>query len=186
MATFDVIANNADRKGGHCLLDADGRVWGIDHGLCFHAEPKLRTVIWDFAGEPLARRDRRDLEQLARARPAGLAHEPAPRRRAARPRGPHRAGMLRHGASARRRATATPTPGRWSEAATTRARAGQVYLRCWRASISLGSTLLTSPTMPRSAIEKIGASWSLLTAMMFLALFIPTMCWVAPEMPAAM
>ena len=56
MATFDVIANNADRKGGHCLLDADGQVWGIDHGLCFHAEPKLRTVIWDFAGEPLARR----------------------------------------------------------------------------------------------------------------------------------
>ncbi len=67
MATFDVIANNADRKGGHCLIDADGRVWGIDHGLCFHVEPKLRTVIWDFAGEPLARRDRRDLEQLARA-----------------------------------------------------------------------------------------------------------------------
>jgi uncharacterized repeat protein (TIGR03843 family) len=66
MATFDVIANNADRKGGHCLIDADGRVWGIDHGLCFHADPKLRTVIWDFAGEPLARRDRRDLEQLAR------------------------------------------------------------------------------------------------------------------------
>ncbi len=66
MATFDVIANNADRKGGHCLIDADGRVWGIDHGLCFHSEPKLRTVIWDFAGEPLARRDRRDLEQLAR------------------------------------------------------------------------------------------------------------------------
>lgn len=66
MATFDVIANNADRKGGHCLIDADGRLWGIDHGLCFHSEPKLRTVIWDFAGEPLARQDRRDLEQLAR------------------------------------------------------------------------------------------------------------------------
>jgi uncharacterized repeat protein (TIGR03843 family) len=66
MATFDVIANNADRKGGHCLLDADGHLWGIDHGLCFHPDPKLRTVIWDFAGEPLADQDRRDLVELAR------------------------------------------------------------------------------------------------------------------------
>jgi uncharacterized repeat protein (TIGR03843 family) len=73
MATFDVIANNADRKGGHCLIDGDGSVWGIDHGLCFHVEPKLRTVIWDFAGEPLARRDRRDLQQLAeRGLPSAL------------------------------------------------------------------------------------------------------------------
>jgi uncharacterized repeat protein (TIGR03843 family) len=73
MATFDVVANNADRKGGHCLLDAEGQVWGIDHGLCFHADPKLRTVIWDFAGEPLADQDRRDLEQLAgRELPASL------------------------------------------------------------------------------------------------------------------
>lgn len=52
MAVFDVVANNADRKGGHCLVDGDGRLWGIDHGLCFHASPgKLRTVIWDFAGD---------------------------------------------------------------------------------------------------------------------------------------
>jgi uncharacterized repeat protein (TIGR03843 family) len=51
VATFDVITNNADRKGGHCLLDSGGRVWAIDHGLCFHTEAKLRTVIWDFAGE---------------------------------------------------------------------------------------------------------------------------------------
>ena len=51
MAVFDVVTNNADRKGGHCLLDADGHLWGIDHGLCFHPEHKLRTVIWDFAGE---------------------------------------------------------------------------------------------------------------------------------------
>ena len=65
MATFDVIANNADRKGGHCLLDADGNLWGIDHGLCFHPEPKLRTVIWDFAGERLSPSDRRDLQALA-------------------------------------------------------------------------------------------------------------------------
>ena len=52
--------------------------------------------------------------------------------------------------------------------------------------MSCGSTLCTSPTMPRSAIEKIGASASLLMAMMFFEPFMPTMCWVAPEMPAAM
>lgn len=52
MAAFDVVANNADRKGGHCLVDQHGHIWGIDHGLCFHTHPKLRTVIWDFAGEP--------------------------------------------------------------------------------------------------------------------------------------
>jgi uncharacterized repeat protein (TIGR03843 family) len=51
MAVFDVVANNADRKGGHCLVDEDGHIWGIDHGLCFHPDPKLRTVIWDWAGE---------------------------------------------------------------------------------------------------------------------------------------
>ena len=51
-AVFDVLANNADRKGGHCLRGkADGHVWGIDHGLTFHEAWKLRTVIWDFAGE---------------------------------------------------------------------------------------------------------------------------------------
>lgn len=53
-AVFDVLANNADRKGGHCLLARrDAHVWGIDHGLTFHVAPKLRTVIWDFAREPL-------------------------------------------------------------------------------------------------------------------------------------
>ncbi len=51
MAVFDLIVNNADRKGGHCLLDENGRVWGIDHGLCFHYQYKLRSVIWDWAGE---------------------------------------------------------------------------------------------------------------------------------------
>ncbi|MGH8998937.1 MAG: SCO1664 family protein [Acidimicrobiia bacterium] len=52
-ALFDVITNNADRKSGHCLLDGDGHLWGIDHGLSFHVAPKLRTVIWDFEGEPI-------------------------------------------------------------------------------------------------------------------------------------
>jgi len=52
-AVFDVLANNADRKGGHLLLDGQGQMWLIDHGLCFHESPKLRTVIWDFAGDAL-------------------------------------------------------------------------------------------------------------------------------------
>lgn len=51
LCTFDVVANNADRKGGHVLRGADDRLWAIDHGLCFHPSPKLRTVIWDFAGD---------------------------------------------------------------------------------------------------------------------------------------
>lgn len=53
IAAFDVVVNNADRKGGHLLIDDVGHIWGIDHGLCFHADPKLRTVMWDFAGEPI-------------------------------------------------------------------------------------------------------------------------------------
>ncbi|MBW3665393.1 MAG: SCO1664 family protein [Actinobacteria bacterium] len=53
MVVFDLLINNADRKGGHVLRDADGRVWLVDHGVCFHREPKLRTVAWEFAGEPL-------------------------------------------------------------------------------------------------------------------------------------
>lgn len=50
---FDVLANSADRKGGHCLAGDDGRVWAVDNGLSFHCEPKLRTVIWDFARQPV-------------------------------------------------------------------------------------------------------------------------------------
>lgn len=53
MALFDLLVNNADRKGGHCLLDVRGNLWGIDHGLTFHQAPKLRTVIWDFTGDPI-------------------------------------------------------------------------------------------------------------------------------------
>lgn len=51
MCAFDLIGNNTDRKSGHCLLGLDGRVRGIDHGLMFHHEFKLRTVIWEFGGE---------------------------------------------------------------------------------------------------------------------------------------
>ena len=53
VAGFDLLANNADRKGGHLLIDRAGRIWGIDNGLCFHVHNKLRTVMWDFAGEVL-------------------------------------------------------------------------------------------------------------------------------------
>ncbi|HLH46871.1 MAG TPA: SCO1664 family protein [Acidimicrobiales bacterium] len=74
MAVFDAVANNADRKGGHCLLDGDGHVWGIDHGLCFHTAPKLRTVIWDWAGERIDDDLLAEVAALAEAGPApGLA-----------------------------------------------------------------------------------------------------------------
>ena len=53
LCAFDLVANSADRKGGHCLLDDEGRVWAIDNGLTFHVEFKVRTVLWDYAGEPL-------------------------------------------------------------------------------------------------------------------------------------
>ena len=64
---FDVVANNADRKSGHCLLTPDGHIWAIDHGLCFHKNPKLRTVIWDFCDEELSEQAANDLERLAAA-----------------------------------------------------------------------------------------------------------------------
>lgn len=53
MAVFDVVANNTDRKGGHVLVDLAGHVWGIDHGVCFSPDFKLRTVIWEFGGDPI-------------------------------------------------------------------------------------------------------------------------------------
>ena len=51
---FDWMINNADRKGGHVLLDSDDRIWAIDHGICFHPEYKLRSVIWEYAGQPIS------------------------------------------------------------------------------------------------------------------------------------
>jgi uncharacterized repeat protein (TIGR03843 family) len=69
VALFDVVVNNADRKSGHCLLSTEGQPFCIDHGVFFHEEPKLRTVIWDFAGEqippPLLDDLRRFGEQLS-------------------------------------------------------------------------------------------------------------------------
>ncbi len=73
MACFDLVANNADRKAGHCIEAPDGHIWGIDHGLTFHMHLKLRTVIWDFCGDEIPERlldDLRRLKELLRA-PAG-------------------------------------------------------------------------------------------------------------------
>jgi hypothetical protein len=61
---LDVVINNADRKGGHILLDADQRLWAIDHGVCFHAQYKLRSVVWEYAGLPVADPLLADLRQL--------------------------------------------------------------------------------------------------------------------------
>jgi uncharacterized repeat protein (TIGR03843 family) len=73
IAVFDLLLNNADRKSGHCLLDGDGRIWAIDNGLSFHVEPKLRTVIWDFAGEPVPEHLLADIERVAAGVPDRLA-----------------------------------------------------------------------------------------------------------------
>jgi uncharacterized repeat protein (TIGR03843 family) len=72
LAAFDVVANNADRKAGHILLDGE-RLWAIDNGLCFHGEDKLRTVIWDFAGDPLGEAVTSDLGRLLEGDHARLA-----------------------------------------------------------------------------------------------------------------
>ncbi len=72
VCAFDLLANNADRKSGHCLLGEDGRIWAIDNGLSFHTEPKLRTVIWDFAGDPVPSHLCADVERLCQELPPAL------------------------------------------------------------------------------------------------------------------
>lgn len=64
VALFDILANNADRKGGHVLVDPDDHIWLIDHGICFHRQYKLRTVIWDFVGELLPKESCKDVAAL--------------------------------------------------------------------------------------------------------------------------
>lgn|SRR5215207_9699672 len=73
VCAFDLVVNNTDRKSGHVLLGLDGHVWGIDHGLCFAIEPKLRTVIWDFAGEPVPEAVVEAVTPLAADIPAAVA-----------------------------------------------------------------------------------------------------------------
>ena len=66
MALFDYLTNNTDRKFGHILLDSTGKLFGCDHGVCFHEEYKLRTVIWQFAGTPITAEENRLLDDLLR------------------------------------------------------------------------------------------------------------------------
>jgi hypothetical protein len=73
IAGFDLLANNGDRKGGHLLKDPEGRIWAIDHGLSFHVESKLRTVMWDFAGEELPTEVLSGCEAVAEAIPETVA-----------------------------------------------------------------------------------------------------------------
>ena len=64
IAVFDCLVNNADRKAGHCLEGKDGRLWLIDHGLTFNIVPKLRTVLWEFSGQPIPKELVADLNEL--------------------------------------------------------------------------------------------------------------------------
>jgi len=67
LSLFDYLVNNADRKSGHCLFGEDERMWAIDHGICFHSEYKLRTVIWEFSSQPIASESTADLDRLQAA-----------------------------------------------------------------------------------------------------------------------
>ena len=73
MCALDIVANNTDRKAGHCLLDTQQRVWAIDHGVCFAADFKLRTVIWEFGGEELPQPLREVIEPLAETIPLNIS-----------------------------------------------------------------------------------------------------------------
>jgi uncharacterized repeat protein (TIGR03843 family) len=64
MALFDAVINNTDRKFGHILFDASGRLFGCDHGVTFHQEDKLRTVLWQFAGNELSEKEKRALQRI--------------------------------------------------------------------------------------------------------------------------
>ena len=75
IAVFDLIVNNADRKGGHCLLAPDGTIWVVDHGVCFHEGSKLRTVIWRFVGEPIEPQLLADLSRLLERLEAGALRD---------------------------------------------------------------------------------------------------------------
>jgi len=78
MAVLDVVMNNADRKGGHLLPLPDGRVQGCDNGLCFAVEPKLRTVLWRWRGQPLTDEERTVLERLHEEMAGRLGDELVP------------------------------------------------------------------------------------------------------------
>jgi uncharacterized repeat protein (TIGR03843 family) len=73
VAAFDLVANNTDRKSGHVLIDDDDHIWGIDHGLCFSTEFKLRTVVWEFGGEQIPDPLVAAIAPIAAAVPLGIA-----------------------------------------------------------------------------------------------------------------
>ncbi|MBJ7401291.1 SCO1664 family protein [Mycolicibacterium sp.] len=75
MAVFDVIVNNADRKGGHILNGLDGQVYGVDHGLALHVQDKLRTVLWGWAGKPIDNQTQTDLTNLEKTLGSALGSE---------------------------------------------------------------------------------------------------------------
>ncbi len=72
MAVFDIVTNNTDRKGGHVLAMPDGHRYGVDHGVCFHVEDKLRTVLWGFAGQRLSAEERAGIECVVEGLHGGL------------------------------------------------------------------------------------------------------------------
>ncbi len=73
MCAFDILANNTDRKSGHVLVDKNSRVWGIDHGVCFAADFKLRTVIWEFGGEEISQPLLEQIKSLTQTVPLEVA-----------------------------------------------------------------------------------------------------------------
>ena len=76
VALFDYLTNNADRKAGHFMVDRNGRLWLIDHGVTFNAEPKLRTVLWDFSGQPIPGELLADVKGLlGKLKPGGRLRE---------------------------------------------------------------------------------------------------------------
>jgi uncharacterized repeat protein (TIGR03843 family) len=75
MSVFDVVVNNADRKGAHILAMSDGHRFGVDHGLTFHEEHKLRTVLWGWLGEPLAEDELAGLDRVLEDLYGGLGDE---------------------------------------------------------------------------------------------------------------
>lgn len=78
VAIFDIVANNADRKASHLLPTTDGELYGVDHGLTFHTEPKLRTILWGWAGQPIPPALVADLRALADRLGGALAEELSP------------------------------------------------------------------------------------------------------------
>jgi uncharacterized repeat protein (TIGR03843 family) len=75
MAVFDAVVNNADRKGGHIIPMPDGHVYGVDHGICFSVDPKLRTLLWRWAGKPLTAEAVEVLERLGEGLRGDLGEE---------------------------------------------------------------------------------------------------------------